>query len=340
MIKISALLREQTASLRKKIKKYREAAGEIKTFLDKNPHEWGRFQSDFNQEINKIFRDIMDFEKERLEQGDEDSVYKLKRIFTNRLRKDFLHGEYIRWSLEKPYGYAGDFKIIDDIYKNEPKTVGFERLHDNYYQMSTICNAVRNRKEDFKKMIGDFIRKSKKPEIRVMDLASGPCRGVYELLSNHVLSKDVTFDCYDSNSNAITYARNLLSNNPKVRFYEQNAVRLALMKEIEEEISSRYDIISSTGLFDYLDYRVSVRLIGNLRKLLNPEGILAISDVRDKFSNPSIYYMEWVADWNLIYRTDDEFRSIFLDAGFSAGALSFKYEQQGVMQYIVATQPN
>ena len=112
---------------------------------------------------------------------------------------------------------------------------------------------------------------------------------------------------------------------------------MALKKDIERFISDRYDLIYSTGLFDYLDYKISVRLVSNLRKLLKRGGILAVSDVRDKFSNPSIYFMEWVADWELFYRDDDNFRDIFIEAGFSSQDLSFQYEQQGVMQYILAT---
>ena len=65
--------------------------------------------------------------------------------------------QIVLWSLRKPFGYAGDFKIIDDLYRNYPTTVGFDRLFDNYTQMSAIAVAVRNRKEDFKRMIINFI---------------------------------------------------------------------------------------------------------------------------------------------------------------------------------------
>ena len=61
----------------------------------------------------------------------------------------FVRGTLIDWSLRKPFGYAGDFKIINDIYENNPDTVGFDRLFDNYFQMSAISIAVRNRKDDF-----------------------------------------------------------------------------------------------------------------------------------------------------------------------------------------------
>jgi len=63
---------------------------------------------------------------------------------------------------------------------------------------------------------------------------------------------------------------------------------------------------------------------------------MAISDVRDKFSNPSVHFMEWVGDWSLIYRDDDRFRRLFIQAGFTKADLEIDYEQQGILQYILA----
>ncbi len=73
-------------SLRSKIRAYKSRMLEVKDHLDKKPDEWGRFQSEFNQEINGIFRDIMIFEKERLSAGQEEKEYKLKQMFVKKLR--------------------------------------------------------------------------------------------------------------------------------------------------------------------------------------------------------------------------------------------------------------
>lgn len=324
-------------SLRNRIKLYKKRAQEIERYLSKKPDDWGKFQSEFNSEVNGIFRDIMNFEKVNLNEGKIDRVDKLKKIFINRIRQLFMRGVYIEWSLKKPYGYAGDFKIIDDIYQNNPTTTGFDRLFDNYYQMSAICVAVRNRKEDFKRLISDFIHDSQTNPIKVMNLASGSAREIKEILSSDTLSnKKVNFDCYDNEDKAIEYAKTLLSSFSNINFTKKNALRLAATKSIEKSTGSKYDIIYATGLFDYLTHKVSSRLVHNIKKLLKTNGILAISNVRDKYSNPSVHFMEWVGDWNLIYRTDDEFKKIFLDAGFEEDELTSHYEQQGIMQYIFA----
>ena len=339
MIKMDDLLKAQEKSLLGKIKTYKALAREIRQCLDEKPEDWGRFQSDFNGELNGIFREIMVFEKQRLVKGDEDSVYKLKSLFVSRLRKEFLYGDYVVRSLNKPYGYAGDFKIIDDIYRNNPETQGFGRLFDNYYQAAAISVAVRNRKEDFKKIILSAVKERRSREIKIMDLASGPCREIQELLAGELKEcPRVTFDCYDQDENAWSYAKSLLREDVRrVQFVKENVVRIALKKNIEEQMPQRYDLIYSTGLFDYLDKRIATRLVENLRKILKPGGCLAVSDVREKYKNPSVHFMEWVGEWNLVYRSDDEFHKIFVEAGFRDKELSFGADQQGLLQYIVGT---
>lgn len=334
-------MRKEEASMRMKLKLYKKRANEIEAYLSKRPGEWGKFQSEFNSEVNNIFRDIMNFEKENFSIGQEEKVYKLKQIFTNRIRKIFLRGVYNEWSLLKPFGYAGDFKIIDDIYQNNPIVTGFDRLFDNYFQMSAISIAVRNRKDDFKKIITNFIKKRQGQKLRIMDLASGPCRELHEILCLDAhLCKEVIFDCYDNDYRAIEYARNLLSGYHNINFIKENAVRIALKNNISSLIDKEYDFIYATGLFDYFGERLGIALVRNLKKILKPNGIIAISTMRDKYSNPSVHYMEWVGDWNLIYRNDEEFKKIFLEAGARREELRIQYEQQGIMQYIIASNKN
>lgn len=325
-------------SLRTMIKLYLKRAREIEHYLSKKPNDWGRFQAEFNAEINGIFRNIMNFEKVNLAVGNEPKVYKFKQLFVKRFRQIFARGVYCEWSIRKPYGYAGDFKIIEDIYENSPSINGFDRLFDNYFQMSAISVAVRNRKEDLKRLIMNFIQSKEDIILRIMNLASGPCRELKEILSsNESLGKNVIFDCYDNDEKAIKYAKGLLDGHLNINFIKESAIRIAFKKDINTLIDKKYDLIYSTGLFDYLSERVAVALVKNLGKLLNSNGILVVSSVRDKYSNPSVHFMEWAGDWNLVYRDDESFKKIFLDAGYKNKELDIQYEQQGIMQYIIAS---
>ena len=338
MIKMDELLRAQEKSLLGKIKTYKAVAQELKQHLEKKPDDWGRYQSVFNQEINAIFRGLMLFEQDCLAKGDEASVYKLRRMFVSRLRSEFLYGEHIRWSLEKPYGYAGDYKIIDDMYRNDPRTSGFDRLFDNYSQMSPAANAIRNRKQDIKRFIRALSVSNKKKPLKIMDLASGPCRDVKELLEEIApVPGDIEIDCFDQDERAIEYAKKLLGPLAKmVAFHQENAVRMAFKKETQRE---EYDLIFSLGLFDYLDDRIAQRLVAALKRHLKKDGQLFIANFSEKYQNPSFYFLEWVGEWQLIYRSIEDFKKIFLAAGFSDQDLKVESEQQGIIHYIVARNP-
>lgn len=328
-------IKKEETSLRNTVKHYLRRAKEIESSLSIRPKEWGRFQVEFNAEIDSVFRNIMEFEKANLVK--DEKVYKLKQLFINRIRENFLRGDYTRWSLGKPFGYAGDFKIIEDIYENNPITTGFERLFDNYFQMSAISAAVRNRKEDFRRLISGFIQDRQGAKLRIMSLASGPSRELREIVSlNTSLCKNVTFDCYDNDEKALEFAKNQLRGQENFNFFKLNAIRIALKDDPCSIISEKYDLIYSTGLFDYFSEKIATLLVSSLKKILKPGGSMIIANVRDKYSNPSVYFMEWVGDWYLVYRSDDAFREIFINAGFEEKELDIRYEQQGVLQYIIA----
>jgi extracellular factor (EF) 3-hydroxypalmitic acid methyl ester biosynthesis protein len=321
----------------REVKQYRTLSSEFQSVLSRNPDDLQSLQERFNTAVERISVDILNFEKENMLQY-ESKVYQLKRIFENRYRRFFLFGEYPKWVYAKPFGYAGDFKIIDNIYKNSPISNGFDRLWDNYFLQMTASKATRIRKEDLKRFIKDFIQKNSNRPLRIMNLASGPAREIKELHeenSRESLS-DVNIDCYDFDNRAIEYAKNLLDNVNNVNFYQKNAIRLALKKDITKEIPYKYDFIYSAGLLDYFDDRVSVSLIKNLRCLLNEGGVMVIANFGDKFENTSAGLMEWATEWYLIYRKPDELISSFLNAGFKNEDLEVISQPSRVIHYCLA----
>lgn len=327
------------SNLFSKVRHYVKLSQELQGHLTKYPDKWTEYQDEFISTLDEIYRDIIEFEKNNIDKI-ENKVKRIKERFIKRYRQHFLYGEFIRWSFEKPFGYVGDFKIIDEIYKNQPSTKGFDRLWDNYFQQLDICKAIRERKEETKKHIIDFINRRQEENIRIMDLAFGPGRLVKEILSegsNNKVSK-IIFDCYDIDEKAVNYAKKILYNFKDINFFLKNVVRLSLKNDITKEIPYKYDLIYSTGLFDYLSEKLATRLIMNLKKLLKKDGLMIICNVRDRYSNPSVAWMEWVADWNLIYRTEDGFKNIFLKAGFPLSNVQIISQNSKVMQYCFASQ--
>lgn len=199
---------QQTSSLFSRIRFYRKLNEELQLHLKKYPQEWKKFQGIFNATLETISLELLQFERDNLNKS-ESILYRYKKIFEARYRKYFLYGEYPRWSYEKPFGYPGDYKIIDNIYNNNPTTVGFDGLCDCYFLQMAASRATRQRKEDLKKVILDVVKERRDKEIRIMNLGSGSAREIKELLEND--SKKIflrtTFDCYDFDINAINYAK-------------------------------------------------------------------------------------------------------------------------------------
>jgi hypothetical protein len=65
---------------------------------------------------------------------------------------------------------------------------------------------------------------------------------------------------------------------------------------------------------------------------------MLISNMGEKYYNPSAVWMEWVGEWFLIYRTEEEFKKIFLAAGFSRKGLQMLPQRNKMMQYCLARQ--
>ena len=141
-----------------KIENFLDLWKEAYEVLSKHPDDWIIYQDEFNFTLDSISRDIIEFEKENINK-DELKVYKAKKIFEEKYRKYFLYGEYVNWCYKKPFGYSGDFKIIDEIYQNQIRTVGFDALIDAWFHHLDACHGVRLRKKDLKDIIINFVKK-------------------------------------------------------------------------------------------------------------------------------------------------------------------------------------
>lgn len=319
------------------VKIYEHIIDLLRSEIEKNPYNWQDYQECVNHIVDSVFALCADFELENY--FDPDKVMRMKRLFIRHFRKYFRLGSCNRTVMDRPYGYVGDFKILDDIYMNQPKSIGVERCLDNYFLATPASVATRNRKNDFCKFIIDAISNSSSA-VEIMNLGSGPCRDVAEILMHgDTKSSEFRIDCVEREPHAIEYARNLIQKTgrlSRVDFLSMDVVRMGLSKHIRREVPNEYDLIYSTGLFDYLGDRLVIRLLANLRALLKKDGKLIIANYRDRFSNPSRFYMEWGGDWELIYRTEGEFLNLFLMAGFPKSSLGLRFEKQHIMQYCFA----
>ncbi|MEO7621524.1 MAG: class I SAM-dependent methyltransferase [Gallionella sp.] len=274
----------------------------------------GPVPSDY-EELTKTFRLIM----KGVRNGEiaATQLHAIWPVLGNAFSPKTMHG----LALSMPYGYAGDFEIIDKIYTRcispDPHLANW----DNYFHWNKATHAVRNRKQYFLSLL-DNLGKHHDNQFRVLNIGSGPGRDVLEYCNSG--KNNVAFDCLDQDARAISYARKLCHDFLEhIEFHQKNVMRF--------RPSRQYHLIWSAGLFDYFDDRVFQRLIKRLHPFVQPGGQLVIGNFSP--SNPSRDYME-CANWALTHRDENHLINLAMACGISHSQISIGREPAGVNLFL------
>ena len=229
----------------------------------------------------------------------------------------------------KPYGYAGDFELIDRIYNGWRSSDKIQAKWDDLYHAADSAMAVRNRKKYFIDLVDRFsaVDGVNISNPSVLNLGSGPCRELYEYFRLHPKTR-IKFDCVDMDSNAIEYASGVCDNFiDSVNFINQNVFRLKCDKQ--------YDLIWSAGLFDYFSDKLFVRLTKKIYSMLHINGEMVIGNFST--SNPSRGLMEVLCQWYLYHRSEEKLIELALKAGVSAKNIEVRSEETGINLFLHLT---
>jgi len=221
---------------------------------------------------------------------------------------------------EKKYGYAGDFEMIDKIYTKHISASFPESMWDQYFHKQPAPNAVRNRKKYFVSKMRSIY---KDEPTTILNLASGPCRDILELLELYDNPK-IYFDCVELDKQAIQYGKDLLdSYKTNVSFINKNIYRFIPNKQ--------YDVIWSAGLFDYFDDKTFVAILKRLINTNNGNKII-IGNFSDE--NPTTPYMEIIGEWFLNYRSKEKLISLAMEAGAPKDKITIESEPEKVNLFL------
>jgi len=247
--------------------------------------------------LNKVF----DFLSEDYKAGrmSEPELQLLQQGFGDECLETTLHG-HIK---SKPYGYPGDFMIIDKIYREQVTSDQRFEKWDIFWNNQSAMKAVRNRKDYFIRTMSK--RLSHETSLRLLNVASGPARDVAELYQL-IKPEQLETVCIEADKTAITYAQGLnKANLCKISFIHQNIFRFSTQEQ--------FDVVWSAGLFDYFDDSVFVKLLRRFISWTKPGGEVIIGNF--SLENPSRNYMEIIGDWYLRHRSEEELVQLALNAG-------------------------
>ena len=258
--------------------------------------------------------------------------YVFKEIFPYFMRSRFAERAYF-----KPKGYAGDFLMMEHIYADEPKGEGkLGEIIDSFCLQRPGSLAIRGRRillrDQLMQRSGAIHARGR--TTRIMNLACGPNRELFDFLGDCDFSETIEALCVDIDSEALQYTNryvNIFPHRASIRLMSENVIKWA-MGRVKHHIEP-LDIIYSAGLCDYLDPRLFRALITQCHNHLKPGGTLLLGNFT---FYPDSLFLDKLLKWELIYRTEDDLRELFAPTPFG-DRIEILVEQAGVNLFAVAT---
>ncbi len=214
----------------------------------------------------------------------------------------------LRRSYDKPFGYAGDYEVMNMLYREHAEGDSlFSRALNMYAAQEPAARANINRIAYLGRAIrGALDHVPVGQRARIASIGCGPAREIFELLqANPELGPRLQIALIDQEEQAIKYCERTLgpvaaASGARVEYIKESVRRLLTERQLLHVLGQR-DLIYSAGLFDYLSDRTFAALLSSLYDALSPGGLLAIGNVAEQ--NPTRWFMEYCLDWFLIHRS-------------------------------------
>jgi extracellular factor (EF) 3-hydroxypalmitic acid methyl ester biosynthesis protein len=237
-----------------------------------------------------------------------------REYFQKQLGQMVWNSPFVKRCYLKPLGYAGDYEMMDMIYRDPYEGDSlFAKLLNKYYSHHIPpAQASRNRIPFLGQKIEQVVkqRSSERKRVRILSVGCGPANEVVEFIMKDEASNQVEFTLVDIEPEALYFSqeRALQAKSEARRSTKINVYYLPLQQLLKEnnklnELENQ-DLIYSAGLFEYLSDDVSKRTILTLCKFLNRNGTLVIGNFGP--GSPFNWCLEYGAEWYLIYRTQTE----------------------------------
>lgn len=241
----------------------------------------------------------------------------------------------------KPLGYAGDYEMVNMMLRNPYEgSSAFAKLL-NFALLNTEPVVAHRNRIDYlvETLRTECVNRVSRGKTRIFNLACGPAMEVQRFLRECEESDLAEIDLLDFNSETLEYTRERIQEarmsggrETQVRYFQRSVHQLlrAATQGGEEDFTN-YDVVYCAGLFDYLSQRVCKRLVELFCTMVRPGGIVIVTNVAT--SNPRKAWMEYVMEWNLIYRNEDDMNDLVPD-GIPVKKTTVRADSTGVNLFL------
>lgn len=262
-------------------------------------------------------------------------------LFAEEASPRFEAGDFPRRAINKPRGYAGDYEMMNQLYRGGYEGIDLYGRIINYYVANEAAgSSVRFRRDYFLRHFGELFEHFSRPA--VLSVACGPAVEIQEFCrrSSAKELERVAFTLFDLDREALEHAQTkifevAMKGNKTVNVEFINASVKAFLSS-QVELKKRFEFIYSAGLFDYLDNLTSASLVRHFSRMLSPGGRLVIGNFTK--ANPTKAFCHLILNWNLVHKTEEEITS--WAEGIDDCDLSLDFDPQRINAFLVLTKRN
>lgn len=227
---------------------------------------------------------------------------------------------------EEAYNYfIGHSVIITAMATNRGSSVITEFLYDGLNSRSSIDNYILNCKtgkavksrlvaieEELPVIIKEY---SNKGNVLICNLGSGPGRDIIDVLYKYRDISNVKAVHIDKDDVALERGK-IMAKNKGV----DHLIEFVQANFLKYNPSIKFDILLLIGVLCPLDAETCINVLGTIKKLLKKGGCLVASNAAKKMQEEdpfACFIMDWTADWNLVFKDEEELKQIFEKAGYT-----------------------
>ena len=195
---------------------------------------------------------------------------------------------------------SGDAALLDMIYfpgnQHLQDTSSLGKLINRYTVRTQVCRSLSERMKKVAAFIDDVSMTTRRP--RVLSIASGYCREAE--FSDAIKNKQLgSYVALDSDIKTISTLKDNSS------LYGITPVHASIVDLLKGNIDlGKFDLIYSSGLYDYLGTKLAKRLTGELYNLLDRGGRLILFNIEPDYKE--IGYIESYMNWEMIGRNEQD----------------------------------
>lgn len=230
----------------------------------------------------------------------------------------------------KPRGYAGDYVAIQNIYRNVPGGTGrLGPIVDRLFLDIDPSRAVRNRRALLADEIVATVKSKPAGPVNVMCMASGPATEVFDAFARLEDRSRLRVTLMDIDMQSLAYVDEIRSKQKltsNITLVNENLIALYLGRS--KTTVAPQDLIYSIGLIDYLNDKLVNKVLAYAYENLVPGGRVILGNFHPR--NPAKEFMDYVLEWNLIHRTEEDMNRLFRNSVFGKPCSRIRFEALGI----------